>query len=62
MTMVRERDYGDEDEEEDKPTKGSGSGSKKAEKEAPIPDSTLEPEVQVIYSRPKFLAVSDRLS
>ncbi|KAJ7139532.1 poly polymerase catalytic domain-containing protein [Mycena epipterygia] len=45
-----ERDYGDEDEDEEmtdvKGAGGSGSDSKKKEKEAPIPDSTLEPEVQ----------------
>ncbi|KAJ6573971.1 poly polymerase catalytic domain-containing protein [Mycena vulgaris] len=42
-----ERDYGDEDEDEaDDKKAASGSDSKKKEKAAPIPDSTLEPEVQ----------------
>ncbi|KAJ7102466.1 poly polymerase catalytic domain-containing protein [Mycena belliarum] len=41
-----ERDYGDEDDNEDEEMPASGSNSKKKEKEAPIPDSTLEPEVQ----------------
>lgn len=57
LSINSERDYGDDEEEEEEKSKGG----KKKDK-APIPDSSLQPELQVRYSYFSVSGPANRLT